>query len=321
MTGYVVRRLLLALSMVWAVSFGAFAAFGLSFDPTYNYNLCTADDCRLERQRLIAQFHLHEPILERYWYWLSGLPSHGFGTSVLGFYGNGAGYEIGPRLWHAAGVTAQLLAAALVLVVLGSVVVGVVSARFAGSPLDWVLRLLAYVSWSMPTFLVGVLLVRWLGPTHWFSIGQRSPGVGGWIRWISLPSCALALGLVGLYSRYVRSAMLVSLRQPYAFVARGKGLGEGRVLLRHALRNSLIPFVSVLTLDLAAIVGASIATDYVFSMGGLADYFLHSIGAADPFVLTAILVVIAAVVASFMLVADVLAGWLDPRVRVDVGPR
>ena len=76
----------------------------------------------------------------------------------------------------------------------------------------------------MPTFLSGVLLVRWLGPTQWFDIGRSGPGVGGWIRWIALPSIALALGLVGLYSRYIRSEMLVSLRRPYADVARGKGL-------------------------------------------------------------------------------------------------
>jgi peptide/nickel transport system permease protein len=167
----------------------------------------------------------------------------------------------------------------------------------------------------MPTFLIGVLLIRSLGPTHWFDIGLRGSGFVNWLRWISLPSLALALGLVGLYSRYIRSAMLVALRQPYSTVARGKGLGERRVLLHHALRNSLIPFVSLLSLELGAVVGASLATDYVFNMGGLAALFLHSIGQADPFVLTAILVVIAGVVAVFVFLGDLAIGWLDPRAR------
>ncbi len=320
MIGYVVRRLLLAVSMVWAVSFGAFAAFGLSFDPTYSFNLCTSAACKRQRQEIIAQFHLHDPILERYWYWLSGLFSHGFGSSPVGNIANAPGDAIGPPLWRATSITAQLMGVSLVLVVVGSVVVGVVSARLAGSPLDWLLRLFAYVAWSMPTFLVGVLLVRWLGPTHWFDIGTRGPGFGNWIRWITLPAITLALGLVGLYSRYIRSAMLVSLRQPYADVARGKGLSEGRVVLRHALRNSLIPFVSVLSLELAAVVGASLATDYVFGLGGLANLFLRTIGQADPFVLTAILVVIATVVAAFMFLADLVVGWLDPRARVGAIP-
>ena len=321
MIAYVARRLLLAVSMVWAVSFGAFAAFGLSFDPTYQFNLCPSPECAARRAQIVAAFHLHDQILVRYWYWFSGLFSHGFGKSPAQFYPGGiTGDDIGPPLWHAAGISAQLIAVSLVLVVVASAVVGVVAARFAGSPLDWLVRLLAYVAWSTPTFLVGVLLVRWLGPTQWFWIGRAGPGVTGWLRWIALPSITLALGLVGLYSRYIRSAMLVSLRQPYADVARGKGVSERRVVVRHALRNSLVPFVSVLTLDLAAVVGASMATDYVFGMGGLADLFLHSIGGADPFVLTAILVVIAVVVSSCVFLADLAVGWLDPRARLGAAP-
>jgi ABC-type dipeptide/oligopeptide/nickel transport system permease component len=315
MLGYVLRRLLLAVSMVWAVSFGAFVAFGLSFDPSYPRNLCTDEACRQQWQQVIDEFHLHDPILRRYWLWLSGLPRHGFGSSVFGRFGGGSGYDIGPDVWHSTWVTAQLLGVALVLVVVASVAVGVVSARLADSPLDWGVRLLAYVAWSIPAFLLGVLLVEGLGSTHWFEIGQRGSGVGGWLRWISLPALALALGLIGLYSRYIRSAMLVSLRQPYAVVARAKGLPEHQVVFGHALRNSLIPFVSVLALDLGAIVGASLAIDWVFSMNGLASLFLHAVGQADPFVMTAILVVIAAVVATFIFLADLLAGWLDPRLR------
>ena len=87
---------------------------------------------------------------------------------------------------------------------------------------------------------------------------------------MTLPAIALALGLVGVYTRYIRSSMLVALSQPYAVVARAKGLSEGRVVVRHALRNSLIPFVSALSLEIGAIVGASMAADWVFSMGGVA---------------------------------------------------
>jgi peptide/nickel transport system permease protein len=315
-TGYLVRRLLLALSMVWAVSFAAFLSFGLSFDPAYQRNLCQDAACRAQWDVLIARFHLHDPILERYWLWLSGLPRHGFGQTVVGYYYYGAGYDIGPAVGHATGVTAQLLGAGLLLVLVFSVVVGVVSARLAGTPLDWLLRLLAYVAWSMPAFLVGVLLIRGLAGTHWFDIAGTHSGFVGWLRWMALPALALSLGFVGLYSRYIRSAMLVSLRQPYADVARGKGLTERRVVLHHALRNSLIPFTSALALDLAAVVGATIAIDYVFGMNGLAGLFLHSIGQADPFVMTAILVVIGGLVAATMFLADLLAGWLDPRVRV-----
>jgi peptide/nickel transport system permease protein len=316
MISYLLRRLALAVSMIWAVSFASFVAFGLSFDPTFGYNLCGTEDCRLQRLQLIREYHLHDPILSRYSRWLAELPSHGFGTAVTGFYGVGDGKHIGTALWPALWVSLQLLGAALVLVVLLSVFVGAVSARLAGTPLDWLLRLLAYVTWSLPAFLVGVLLIHGLGGTGWFDIGGPHPGFGGWLRWIALPAISLSLGFVGLYGRYIRSAMLVSLRQPYADVARGKGLRESRVVLRHALRNSLIPFTSVLTLDLAAVVGATLAIDYVFHMNGLAVFFFQSLGNADPFVLTAVLVTIGGVVAAASFLGDLVVGWLDPRIRV-----
>jgi peptide/nickel transport system permease protein len=111
---------------------------------------------------------------------------------------------------------------------------------------------------------------------------------------------------------------MTELRQPYAVVARSKGLSDSRVAYRHALRNALVPVVGVLSLDITAIVGASLAADYVFQMGGLASLFVDSIKDADPFGMTAIIVVIGAVVALFTFLTDLALGWLDPRLRVGV---
>ena len=313
MLAFALRRLVFAVSVVWAVSFGSFVAFGLSFDPLWPLNLC-GDSCKAERDALAARYHLHDPILLRYWYWLSGLVHHGFGSSVFGEFGP-SGAPIDPVLFRAAGVTAQLMATSLLLTVIFSVLLGVVAARSRG-PVDVVLRLFAYVTWSMPTFLVGVLLLRWLGPVHWF-LFRRYPGGGfvPWIRTMTLPALTLSLGLIGLYSRYVRTATLTELQRPYVTVARAKGLRESRVTVRHVLRNALGPFFSVLALDVGAIVGASLAADWVFGIGGLANYFYSAIQIADIFALTAVVVVVAAVVATFMFLSDLALGWLDPRTR------
>jgi peptide/nickel transport system permease protein len=321
MIGYLARRLALAVSMVWAVSFAAFVAFGLALDPTWQFALCGNNpQCRENRGALIERFHLHAPILERYWYWLSGLFQHGFGDSTIGFYDYGPGFPIGPMLWHAAWVTVQLLAVSLLLVVVGSLVIGFVSSRVAGSPLDWIIRLTSYVAWSIPAFLMGVVLIHVFTPTGWFNIDHAGHGLGSWLRWISLPAIALALGLVGLYGRFIRTEMLDNSTQPYADVARGKGLSEHQVAFRHVFRNSLIPVVSLLSLEFAAIIGATLAIDYVFNLGGLARLFLHAIGLADPFLLTAILVVIAAVVAAGMFLSDLALGSLDPRLHTPRTP-
>jgi ABC-type dipeptide/oligopeptide/nickel transport system permease component len=313
---YTLRRAAFALSLVWGASFLAFVAFGLGFDPLWQFALCRPA-CDPQRNALIAQFHLHDPILQRYWIWLTGLPRHGFGDAAVDQF-NTQTTAIGPPLVHAAGVTAQLMAVGLVLTLVFSVAVGVVTAR-RGGPVDAVLRLLAYVSWSLPTFLTGVLLALWLFPTGWFVNGlAQGSGVMHWIRLMALPSLTLSLGLVGLYSRYVRTAMRSELRQPYAVVARGKGLSENRVVYRHVLRNSLVPFVSVLALDLGAVLGACFAAEWVFKLNGLATFFIHSMSNADPFVLTAIIVMVAVVVACFSIVTDLLIAWLDPRTVVSL---
>jgi len=313
MLGYALRRATFALSLVWAVSFVAFVSFGLSFDPLYRFNFC-GEQCRPQKEALAARFHLDDPILERYWLWLSGLFHHGFGDFVPPS-ATSPSTAIDPSLFRALSVSAQLMATALVLTVAFSILIGVASARRPGTLVDVMLRLLAYVTWAMPAFLTAIVLARLLGGTGWFLFRPPGGGVVTWIRTMALPAVALSLGLIGVYSRYIRTASLTELHQPYAVVARAKGLSERRVAYRHALRNALVPFVGILSLDFAAIVGTSLAVDYVFHMGGLAFLLLGSLQEADPFGLTAIIVVVGAVVAVFTVLSDLALGWLDPRLR------
>lgn len=324
MIGYVLRRLALGLSIVWAVSFAGFVAFALTFDPLWQLRMCGTAQCRAQIARATVKFHLNKPVLERYWFWLSDFVHHGFtGISpsppML--------FPIGSQLLSSAKVTAELLGLALVLTAVFAVAVGVASARRAGRPPDVVLRALAYVSWSLPSFLIATLALRWLGPTGWFSRvptylpgGVVQPAPGGFVNWVremTLPVVTLSLGLIGLYSRYVRTTLLTELHRPYAVVARGKGLTESRVAYRHALRNALPAFVSVLSLEIGAILGASLAVDYIFQLGGLASFFLGALTqSSDPYQLTAVVVAASCIVVVFMLIADLAVGWLDPRTAV-----
>ena len=150
----------------------------------------------------------------------------------------------------------------------------------------------------------------------WFLLGPPTGGLVDWFQHMTLPAVAMALGLVGIYARYVRSAMVTALREPHVIVARAKGLPEHTVTTRHALRTSLVPFVAILSLELGGVVGASIVADGVFRTGGLATAFLQSLGNADPFLLTALLVATAVIVCGFMLLGDVVIAMLDPRIRL-----
>ena len=331
MISYLIRRVLLATSIVVTVSFAGFVGFGLSFDPAYS--LVTDPD---KHAFVRHYYHLDEPILSQYWRWVSGLFSHGFGTTVstnvLGTVPPrlaSPGAPIGPMVWNAAAITFELVGAAMVLVILGSAAVGAFTARRQRLHADLGLRALTYLGASVPTFLVGDLLLRAINPQFklgtggnitstgsWFIVGPPTGGFTDWFQHMTLPVAALAVSLIGVYARYIRSSVIETLSEPYVSVARAKGLPERRVIVRHVLRNSLIPFTSLLSLEFGAIIGASHAVDGVFGLGGLASAFLGAVRTSDPFELTALFVTTAVVVSVFTLVGDMLVGLLDPRVSV-----
>ncbi len=318
MGAYLLRRLAITAATVVAVSFLAFLAFSplnpagpLAADPTPHGHAAFAF--------VQAHYHLRDDPVSRWVRWAGGVLHHGFGNTVSIDVAAGYplrlrtdGQPIGPQIWHATAITAAMVSAALVLVILGSALVGGLSARRRPFRADVSARFLAYLGAAVPTFLVGDLIRR-ATVGGWFLTGATTGGLVGWVRHLALPAFALALGLVGVYARYLRSGLLVELGQPYVTVARAKGLSERRVLVRHALRNALAPFVSLLSLEMGAVIGASLAADGVFQSGGLASTFLGALGQADPFELTAIVSVSAVVVCAFSFLGDALAGALDPR--------
>jgi peptide/nickel transport system permease protein len=329
---YLLRRIAVTAATLVAVSFLSFLAFS-PLDPSGPLALDPTPHGHAALLFVRRHYHLKDDPLSRYLRWAGGVLHHGFGNTLSIDVAAGYplrlrtnGQPIGPLLWHATAVTAALVGAALVLVVLGSALVGSVAARRQRFRLDVSGRFLAYLGAAVPTFLIGDLLQRGIvgsgaygagAPGGWFQNGPPDGGLLGWARHLTLPAVALALGLIGVCARYLRSSLLVELSQPYTAVARAKGLSETRVVVRHALRNALAPFVSLLSLEMGAVVGASLAADGVFHSGGLASTFLSALGQADPFELTAIVTVSALVVCVFSFVGDALVGLLDPRTARD----
>jgi len=210
-----------------------------------------------------------------------------------------------------------------------SIALGVLAARRPGSVRDLTVRTAAYSTWSVPAFLLALLLQELFArlsiaygwrPFVLQGIPGEEAGTGfhfvfDWLQHLTLPVIALAVGFVGAYSRYVRSAMLVSLNAPYTVTARAKGLTERRLTF-HALRNSLIPFVNVLALDFGTIFGASLAVDFVFKLHGIASYLVQGLFDSDPYEIEPIVLVAAGVVLLSRLAADVVTNRLDPRTRL-----
>jgi peptide/nickel transport system permease protein len=335
MLAFVLRRLALTLVTFATVSFAGFICFAKGLDPAWPLYASSDPKPRLAVQ---AHYHLKDPVLDRYWMWLKTFSHHGFGKPISTNVVDGKVVESDATIWpeisHAGWITVQLVVYALTVTILLSLLLGTISSRWRGGAVDVAVRILNYLSWSVPAFLIAFFFRRWFAGTQTatsfvygpqtidhhgatlFLIGAPTGGFVDWFQHMTLPAVALALGLVGVYSRYIRSSMLVALSQPFAVVARAKGLSEGRVVVRHALRTSLIPFVSALALEVGAVVGASMAADYVFSMGGLASLTIAALGRADPFEMTAVVMTLSGVVLIFMTLADLAVGWLDPRARI-----
>lgn len=272
-----------------------------------------------------ARGHLHDPLVVRYWLWLAGLFSgRGFGHTVAD------NVPVGPLVVPALERSIELMVYALTLAVALSVLVCALTTRRRGSVGDIGLRAGTYLAASVPAFLAALLIqggfVAAAKAWHtnvFASSGPPTAGLGtdlhpltDWFQHMTLPAIAMAVGLAGLYSRYLRSALLATLGEPYVQVARAKGLPERTVRLRHALRTALTPFVAAVAFDAGTVFGVSLAADYVFQLNGLASVFLsRGLFSGDPNVIEAEIVVSAALVVCAGIVGDLVCARLDPRIR------
>jgi ABC-type dipeptide/oligopeptide/nickel transport system permease component len=270
--------------------------------------------------------------------WLSGLAHGSFGKAYLG-------WSLWGQYGRAFAHTAILLLLTFLIVGTVSIAIGTISAVRAGSRVDVGLRLFSYAAWGLPAFLFALILQRVCGQafhavgvsplalSHWpgdcpipltGGFYNGTCAVHGWdvpvqyVRHLTLPAIALATSFIGVHARYLRSSLLFSLNAPYTTTARAKGLSERRVVLRHALRNSLIAFTSALLLDFGSLFGAAMAVDWVFQLNGIGTAFIGAISTPniDPNALQFLLVLTAALVLFTSLLSELAVGWLDPRVQL-----
>jgi peptide/nickel transport system permease protein len=322
---YLLRRVVSGLIVLLVVSFGVFLLVALSGNPLATLE-STPGVSRATIEAAQAQLHLNEPLLTRYWTWLDGLLHGSLGYSYTG---QAVAPQIGQRLL----VTLKLVVPAVILSVLIGVVVGVVSAVRQYKPVDHISTGLAYLFFSTPVFVLGLLLKDFLavdlnkavGHTILYTVGESTPGItGSWNVFVNevqhsvLPVLTLTLVTYATWSRFQRAAMLDVLNADYIKLARAKGLSPRRVLFVHALRNALVPVITVVAIDFAALLGGAVVTEIVFSWYGMGQYLYNGLTGAespDVYAVQGWLMVAATAVICFNILADLLYGLLDPRVR------
>lgn len=317
MLRFVLRRVLLSLPVLVVASVVVFAAVRSTTDPA----AVRVAGSRIEDvHRVRDQLGLDRGPVGQYLTWAAHLVRGDLGTSLQ------TGRPVWPELRSALWASAQLGLAALALALTAGVAIGVLGAVRRGGWGDRASSAVALVGLSLPTFVVAFLLqvvfVLWwrdrFGSSPFFTSRMSSPGQSGVVdrvRHLALPAIAVALQGVAVYARHVRSSMGEALGSHYVVAARARGLGRGQVVLRHALRNALVPLTTVAAVDAGVLVGGLVVTERIFQWPGMGTYFLQALADGDPVrVLPWAMVVVAGVVVANLL-GDVLLGVLDPRVR------
>jgi peptide/nickel transport system permease protein len=324
MLAYALRRLLISVPILLASTFVVFVMSALSANPLSDLQARNPPPpprvIELERQRL----NLDEPLLERYWNWLIGLFQGDFGPSVH------STMDIGSEVISRFGVTFRLIFLAMLVALVLAILVGVVSAVKQYSKLDYSATFVGFLFLAMPSFWFAILLKeagislnRSVGDQVVYTIGESSVRIAGgaWDQFLDilghmiLPTISLALLSFAAWSRFQRASMLEVLNSDYVRLARAKGLRRGTVMRKHALRTALIPLTTVTALDLGTILSGAVVTENVYQWRGAGSFLLDSIKTGDVYAIQAWLLISAAFIILFNLIADLLYGVLDPRIR------
>lgn len=318
MLRYIIRRLVLTLPVLFVISLATFFLMRMVVgDPV---QLILGQDATVGQaaaERLRQQLGLNRPLPVQYADWLRHI--------VVGDLGRSMRFPIPVReaILQRLPVTLELTLLALCLAILVAIPLGVRAATRPGSWLDVGISGLASISLSIPNFWLGILLIfvfalklRWL-PSSGYVAFATNPLRN--LELMLLPTVTLATAYVGTFARYTRATVIEVLDQDYVRTARSKGLRSSVVLWRHAMKNAMIPIITVIGLELAGLVGGAVVTEIVFSLPGVGTLLTQSILGRDLTMVQGIVLFITVAVVLVNLAADVAYAWLDPRIRATYG--
>jgi peptide/nickel transport system permease protein len=315
---YIIRRILQAIPLLFFLSISMFGLIHLlpggADAVLYNPRLTPA-----ARAALRARMGLDDPVPIQYVKWLTSALTGNFGYSF------NTNEPVSVILARRFPQTLELLGTALLLALLLAIMLGMISAVRQGTLIDYSLTVLSYFGIAVPVFLLGLFLqdifgvwLRWLPTSGTVTLGYTLSPFDAFIDHLEhlvLPVIVLAIGLIASWSRYMRSSMIEVVKQDYMRTARAKGVGPVRLLMRHAIRNAVIPLITVVALELGAVAGGATITEGVFAWPGMGLLFLDSVTRRDYPVLIAMLMLGAFFVITFNLIADILYAIMDPRIR------
>jgi peptide/nickel transport system permease protein len=313
---YFLRRLMIAIPSILGISVILFTVLALAPGDPFE-ELATNPNVPAEvREMLRQKFGLDDPVAIRYFRWLAAMAQGNFGFSFA------SRIDVGQLIMQRLPTTLAIIGMAQLLALAIAIPVGVYAATRPYSIFDQIASTFAFIGFSLPPFFTGLLLIL-VFSIHfdWLPFVYRADiDATGWrffwehIKQSIMPVSVLGLFLAASMTRYVRSSVLDVIRLDYVTTARAKGLGERVVITKHVVRNALIPVVTLVFLQLPALFGGAIVTEQIFRIPGIGSLLISAILANDTPVVMAVTFVSAILVVLFNLIADLLYGWLDPRI-------
>lgn len=318
MRQYILRRLLIAIPSLLGISLVLFTVLALAPGDPFS-DLATNPNVPPEvGLALRAKFGLDDPLYIRYLHWLVAMAQGDWGFSFV------SRVNVDTLILQRLPTTLYIIGSAQLLALLIAIPVGVYAATRPYSIFDQVANTFAFIGFSLPTFFTGILFILifsvkldWL--PFVYSTDINATGInwlGEEIKQAIMPVMVLGLFQGASLTRFVRSAMLDVIRLDYVTTARAKGLGQRRVIVKHVMRNAMIPVVTLIALQMPAVFGGAIVTEQIFRVPGIGSLLISSILSNDTPVVMAVTFVFACLVVLFNLIADVLYGWLDPRISL-----
>jgi peptide/nickel transport system permease protein len=316
MSRYLLRRLLIAVPSLIGISIVLYTVLALAPGDPFG-ELATNPNVPAEvAATLRAKFGLDDPVWLRYLHWLVAMLQGDWGFSFV------SRMDVDRLILQRLPVTLLVIGSSQILALMVALPVGVFAATRPYSIFDQIANTLAFVGFSLPTFFTGILFILVFSIyLDWLPFVFRADiAATGW-RWYweefrqaIMPVAVLGLFQGASWTRYVRSAVLDMIRLDHVTTARSKGLAERTVIVKHVVRNALIPVVTLVALQMPAVFGGAIITEQIFRIPGIGSLLISSILANDTPVVMAVTFVFACLVILFNLIADILYGWLDPRI-------
>ncbi len=316
MSRYLLRRLAIAVPSLLGISIVLFSVLALAPGDPFEELASNPNVPPAVAASLRTKFGLDDPIMLRYLRWLMAMLQGDWGFSFV------SRMDVSTLILQRLPTTLLVIGSSQILALAVALPVGVLSATRPYSVFDQIANTLAFIGFSLPTFFTGLLFILLFSITlDWLPFVYRADlGVTGW-RWYwegarqaAMPVAVLGLFQAASWTRFVRSAVLDVIRLDYVTTARAKGLAERVVIIKHVVRNALTPVVTLVALQMPAVFGGAIVTEQIFRIPGIGSLLISSMLANDTPVIMAVTFVLACLVLLFNLIADILYGWLDPRI-------